>query len=80
MAMTEYIRLGSKGRLVIPKKVREKMGLESGDTLTYTINNENITFRKVPKSYTEYMQGLHQEIWQSDGKEYLEREHKSWKK
>jgi len=78
--VTEYVSLSSKGQLVIPKEAREKMGLEPGDKLTYDVSKESITFRKAPKSYTEYMLGLHQEIWQTeDSKEYLERERISWK-
>ena len=77
--MTEYVSLSTKGQLVIPKEAREKMGLEPGDKLTYDVTSDKITFRKAPKSYTEYMLGLHQEVWHEDSEEYLERERRSWK-
>ena len=78
--MTEYVSLSTRGQLVIPKEARDKMGLQPGDKLTYDVTPDKITFRKTPKSYTEYMRGLHKEVWQDeDSEEYLKRERQIWK-
>ena len=78
--MTEYVSLSTRGQLVIPKEARDKMGLQPGDKLTYDVTPDKITFRKTPKSYTEYMLGLHKEVWQDeDSEEYLKRERQIWK-
>ena len=79
--MGETVSLSTKGQVVIPKQARTLMGLEPGDKLTLDYSTERIILRKIPESYTDYMRGLHKEIWQDeDSEEYIKRERKSWVK
>jgi antitoxin PrlF len=40
-------RLTSKAQTVIPKAVREKLGLKPGDLLRYVVENDRILIEKV---------------------------------
>jgi antitoxin PrlF len=40
-------RLTSKSQTVIPKAVREKLGLKPGDLLRYVVNDDRIMIEKV---------------------------------
>jgi antitoxin PrlF len=40
-------RLTSKAQTVIPKAVREKLGLKPGDLLRYVVENDRIVIEKV---------------------------------
>ncbi len=40
-------RLTSKAQTVIPKAVREKLGLKAGDLLRYIVENDRIVIEKV---------------------------------
>jgi len=77
--LDEIVSLSTKGQVVIPKEARKLMGLEPGDKLAVDYTPERIILRKAPESYTDYMLGLHKEVWQ-DSEKYLERERKSWVK
>lgn len=39
----------SKGKISIPKEVKETLSLKEDDILTYTINENNLVLRKVDK-------------------------------
>lgn len=79
--MDEIVSLSTKGQIVIPKEARTLMDLEPGDKLAVDYTPERIILRKAPESYTDYMLGLHKEVWQdTDPEKYLERERKSWVK
>lgn len=40
-------RLSSKGQVTIPKEVRERLGLEPGDLVSYEVQNGVVTLRRV---------------------------------
>jgi AbrB family looped-hinge helix DNA binding protein len=46
--MTAKITIGPAGRVVIPKKVRDKLHLAPGDTLELESEGEEIVLRPVP--------------------------------
>ncbi|MCX6648575.1 MAG: AbrB/MazE/SpoVT family DNA-binding domain-containing protein [Candidatus Bathyarchaeota archaeon] len=78
--MTETVRVSGKGQVVIPKDIRDNIGLETGDELTVTLQEGKIVMRKKPANYTKWMRGLHKEAWEGvDAAEYVDKERDDWK-
>lgn len=76
-AMT--VRLGAKGQIVVPKAVREQLGLKVGDALMLVVDEQRIILRARPASFTDAMRGLHKEVWEGvDVDKWLEEERSSW--
>ncbi|MDI6734968.1 MAG: AbrB/MazE/SpoVT family DNA-binding domain-containing protein [bacterium] len=63
--MEPTAKLSSKYQIVIPKKIRRKLNLNSGDELIMKVEDDKIIMRPKPKSYTEYMLGLGKEVWET---------------
>lgn len=79
--MEETVKVSEKGQVVIPKRVRDKIGLETGDELTVNLVGQKIILRRRPKSYTDYMWGLHGDAWKGvDAKDFVDEERESWRK
>lgn len=77
--MTETVRVSEKGQIVIPKEMRESIGLEKGDELTVTQQGEKIILWKKPASYTAWTRGLHKDIWKGvDAAVYVSKERDDW--
>ncbi len=47
-------RIDEKGRLTLPKELRERLGLNEGDTLVFESRGERIVARKAPSSGDVY--------------------------
>lgn len=62
--MEPTAKLSSKYQIVIPKRIRRELKLNSGDELIMKVEDDKIIMRPKPKSYTEYMLGLGKEIWE----------------
>lgn len=45
--MQEIVTLSSKGQIVIPKRVRDEIGLVAGDQLKLEWNGKSLEFRKI---------------------------------
>ena len=79
--MVETVRVSGKGQVVIPKGVRDRLGLRAGDELSVNVQDGKIVLRKRPESYTDYMWGLHGDAWKGvDAMEYVDREREAWLK
>jgi len=77
--LTETVRVSGKGQIVIPKEIRDNIGLETGDELTVTLQEDKIIMRKRPASYTKWTRGLHKEAWEGvDAGEYVDKERGDW--
>jgi len=75
----QMAKVSSKYQIVIPKTVREALGLRPGDRLLIVAEGDKAVLRLRPKSYAEHMRGLHKEVWQGiDATEYVREERKSW--
>lgn len=44
------VTLSSKGQIVVPKEIREKLGLNEGDRLSITLEIDHIALRPSPGS------------------------------
>ena len=47
MALLETTRMSSKGQIVIPKRLREKLGLNAGDSLVVILQGDRLILRKL---------------------------------
>ncbi len=72
------VRVTQKYQIVIPRAVRETLGLHPEDTLLFLISGDTVILRSRPASFTEAMRGLHKELWPSDSADWLERERSGW--
>jgi AbrB family looped-hinge helix DNA binding protein len=71
------VRPGPRYRAVVPKAVREALGLRPGDAIIYIIRDGNVVVKRYPASFTDAMRGLHKHLW-DDPDRWLEEEHTSW--
>jgi AbrB family looped-hinge helix DNA binding protein len=81
MSNTKLVKLGKKGQIVIPKALRESMGIKIGDLLLVTAEGDRISIIP-PEKYAKATRGLLKGLWgdTSDKVEgYLKRERNSWK-
>jgi AbrB family looped-hinge helix DNA binding protein len=46
MPDTTLVKVSSKGLITLPKKIRSRLGIEEGDYLTISSENDRIIFRK----------------------------------
>lgn len=77
--VTETVRVSRKYQIVIPKQTREALNINRGDKLVVSVKDGQIIMKPMPNNYTEYMRGLHKEVWEDvDTAEYLEEERKTW--
>ena len=70
-------RMSAKYQVVVPRAVREALHLQPHDTLLFLVDGDSVILRPRPTSFTQAMQGLHQEVW-SDPDAWLERERATW--
>ncbi|KYH42753.1 MAG: hypothetical protein AYL33_001010 [Candidatus Bathyarchaeota archaeon B63] len=77
--MTETVRVSRKYQVVIPKQARKALKINRGDELVVSVKDGQILMRPKPKSYTDYMRGLHKEVWRDvEAAEYIKEERKVW--
>ncbi len=70
-------RLSSKYQVVIPKQIREILGLGPQDTVLFLVDGDTVILRPQPANFTEALRGLHQDLW-PDPDAWLEQERASW--
>lgn len=81
MSNTKLVKLGKKGQIVIPKALRESMGIKIGDLLLVTAEGDRISIIP-PEKYAKATRGLLKGLWggTSDKVEgYVEGERDSWR-
>ena len=80
MTTGKLVRLGKKGQLVIPKEMREALGVKDGDELLACLENGRVVLAR-PSDYGRATRGLLRGTWgggKQAVKRYLERERGSW--
>lgn len=75
-------KVSHKFQVVIPKEIRELLGILKGDTLEVYGKNHEIIMKKMdlhkPLSL-KHLKGLGKEIWKDvDIEDYINRERESW--
>ena len=63
----ELARITSKGQMTIPKKVRDAARLAAGDVVTFVVENDRVTLRKLPSGDDAYLAGVQETLteWNS---------------
>jgi AbrB family looped-hinge helix DNA binding protein len=73
------VRLGNRCQLIIPKKIREKLGIGPGKEVILEVHDSAIMVRARPENYTKYMSGLGKDVWGStEPTEYVKKEREAW--
>ena len=71
MAITS-VKVSAKYQIVVPQFARKKLNIKKGDHLLVDVQDGVIVLIPEPKRYSNYLQGLHSEIWQGiDVQEYI---------
>ena len=70
-------QMTSKYQVVIPKAVREALGLRPRDTVLFLVQGQTVFLRPRPSSFTDALLGLHGELWDNP-EASLEQERSSW--
>ena len=76
-------KLSKKYQIVIPREVREQMGLRIGESVAvYSVDKQRAVLVKHPSNYVQVMKGLGKEMWKKLGgtSRYIRQERASWKK
>ena len=75
-------KVSHKFQVVIPKAVRDALGITKGDTLQVYQKNHELIMKKTEAKETlslKNLKGLGKEIWQDiDTDEYIKNERESW--
>jgi len=80
MNITKAVRISKKGQFVIPKEMREALGVKEGEELLVTFESGKVVLTR-PQEYAKTTRGLMKGTWGKDRKaveRYLEKERRSW--
>ncbi len=76
---TTSVKVSAKYQIAVPQIARKKLNIRKGDRLLVDVQDGVIVLIPQPKRYTDYLQGLHSEIWKDiDVQDYLKGEHDAW--
>lgn len=77
--MTTSVKVSSKYQIAVPQIARKKLNIKKGDRLLVDVQDGVIVLIPEPKRYTEYLQGLHGDIWKGvDIEKYINGERDAW--
>ena len=76
---TTSVKVSAKYQIAVPQIARKKLNIKRGDRLLVDVQDGVIVLIPQPKRYTDYLQGLHSEIWKdSDVQNYINGERDAW--
>jgi AbrB family looped-hinge helix DNA binding protein len=76
---TTSVKVSAKYQIAVPQIARKKLNIKKGDRLLVDVQDGIIVLIPQPKRYTDYLQGLHSEIWKDiDVQDYLKGERDAW--
>ncbi len=81
MTLAKMVRLGKKGQMVLPKPIREALGLQEGDLVMVALEGEDRVILTTPERYAALTRGMLQGTWGRNKREierYLQGERASW--
>ena len=70
-------RVSTKYQVVIPKAVREVLGLRPQDSVVFVIEGDTVSVRPLPASLSAALRGLHADLW-PDPDGCVDEERGSW--
>ena len=56
--MADILKIGRRGEVVIPRRVRAALDLKEGDELLVTVENDTIVLSRKAKRFSEYLESL----------------------
>lgn len=73
-------KLTSKHQITIPTAIRRRLGIEAGDVIYLTVEEDRVVLRAAHGGWTESTRGLGAELWRAEGggAAAIERERESW--
>lgn len=74
------VRLSKKGQLVLPKAIRDALGVSEGDELLVSLEGRTVVLTR-PQFYAKATRGLLKGTWgrtKQEIEKYLQRERDSW--
>jgi AbrB family looped-hinge helix DNA binding protein len=80
MTTTKSVRLSKKGQFVIPKEMREALGVKEGEELLVTFEGGRVVLTR-PHEYARATRGSLKGTWGKSRQavvRYLEKERQSW--
>jgi AbrB family looped-hinge helix DNA binding protein len=81
MTATKSVRISRKGQLVIPKDMRDALGIKEGDEVLIVLEDGRMLVT-TPREYARATRGSLKGTWgrtRKDIDEYLDRERRSWR-
>lgn len=80
--MTETLaaKVSSRGQVVLPKEVRQRLKVKQGDTILFIVEDDSVRIVPKPTDYASYTRGLGKELWAKlgGGEKFLAEERSSW--
>ena len=74
------LKLNARNQINIPRDIRNKLNIKQGDRLLVDVQDGVIVLIPQPKRDTDYLHGLHSEIWEDvDVEKYLNLEREAWR-
>jgi len=56
--MSDVLKVGRKGELMLPRSLRATLGLREGDELLVTFDDESIVLKRKARRFAEYLDTL----------------------
>lgn len=80
MMKTVTAKLSSRYQMVLPKEIRDVLGVKPGETVLLVLEKDEVRLFPKPKDYAEYTYGLGEEIWKTlgGGEKFHKEEQKAW--
>jgi len=81
MTISKSVRISKKGQFVIPKQMREALGVKEGEELLVTFEAGKVVLTR-PQEYARATRGLLKRTWGKDRKSvdrYIAKERRSWR-
>jgi AbrB family looped-hinge helix DNA binding protein len=61
-------RITSKGQVTVPKKIRDALEIEEGDTVSYEVHDNTAVMKRIPKVDVEWARAIEKTLteWEDD--------------
>jgi AbrB family looped-hinge helix DNA binding protein len=69
------VKLSTKNQIVIPREIREALGVKAGDKLLAVPRGDIVILLRRPKKYSQAITGIGEGLY---GPDYLAQQRESW--